>query len=147
MTTYLGDPAEEDTVIFQAATTINKDGTWYMDGTTFTGQHPFFPNESETEHGVWRKDGTTLIVAGFWFSEMVVAPDSSLSLGRSICEGSFEDPDTVTGLCTYDFVPCPDSLLTPFGEPRCPDPTAGDFLELGDVGATTVHLVMTRFSP
>jgi hypothetical protein len=124
--------------------TCNKDGTFYADPISHTNQHPFFdPGVHLQEHGVWSRDGQDVVGKGFWYAHDDTDPPGAVKLGRSIAELTFLDPETISGLVSFDSVPCEFGVV---GEPVCPDPTEMPFLELGVPGdGKTFPVVLKRF--
>ena len=130
-TLFFGPPDDPATPLLQFAERFDRDGSFTLDSTAETGQHPFIPGHASVGHGVWSFDGETLTTKLFSFSDGA-APPATFSLILAVGDGTFADGDTIVGRATTQSIPCPGGPL------GCPDPTEVTFPSLPPINFTTV---------
>lgn len=133
-TIYFG-PAEPATPKLQMAFTFHSDGTIILDSSSETGEHPLLPGEKSVFHGVWKRRGRVVHAKGFAFDE---GGPEGFSILRGVTELRFEGRHTLEGLADFDFLLCEGGPLD------CPDPTDGEFLDVGN-GVGPFPFVLKRF--
>lgn len=123
-TVFYGDPANPATPKEQFLATVHPEGTYSVDSTAATGEHPLNQGQKTEERGVWTRRARRVVTHGFWFDER--GADATFSLGRGVSVLDFVARDRLEGYTDIDFLPCPSGPL------GCPDPVEVGALTLGN---------------
>lgn len=122
-TVFYGDPANPATPKEQFLATVHPEGTYGVDSTAATGEHPLNQGQKTEERGVWTRRGSRVVTHGFWFDSE--GADAGFSLGRGVSVLELVARDRLEGHTDIDFLPCPSGPL------GCPDPVDVGGLTLG----------------